>query len=86
MVSMAAICYLSLGELKAGQSLQEPHGVDLVRRRIAGGVTMETGRPGPRGALQPAKGSCWELEENHVTVMRQQGPLAFGEFVMPPSP
>lgn len=30
-----------------------------------------------QGSLQPAKGSCWELEENHVTVMRQQGSLGF---------
>lgn len=39
-----------------------------------------------QGSLQPAKGSCWELEENHVTVMRQQGPWGLGEFIMSPSP
>lgn len=30
----------------------------LVRRRIAAGVTMETGRPGPRGALSLLKGAA----------------------------
>lgn len=58
LVSRAAACHLSLGALKAGQSLQEPRGVDQVRRRIAAGVTMETGRPGPRGARSLLRGAA----------------------------
>lgn len=32
--------------------------MDLVRRRITAGVTMETGRPGPRGASSLLKGAA----------------------------
>lgn len=58
---MAAICHLSLGELKAGQSLWEPHGVGLVRRSIAAVGYHGDREARAQGSLQTAKGSCWEL-------------------------
>lgn len=38
---------------------------------------METGRPGPKGALNLLRELFQELEANHVTVISWQGPERF---------